>query len=239
MTETTQIPQGTWMLSKFMGTSVKQMIGLGLSTEDAVFIESLKWMNENKQSLRQMQLELVLGNDQKLHVSELHPLDGHQAAVLAQEACYPGEAQDPEIKAMQRIRGNEHISIIDAQVTEKLKKALPYHFTLSGEDFRPPLTRQDAAVYRALDALCDKDDVYRSQVDFVVRQGDDATYRIEKIELYPLGKHLSPTLKRITEMANAAVQQTEDEKSVIVIADDNLNDLRREALRNQPGRDRG
>lgn len=239
MVETTQIPEGTWMLSKFIGASVKQMIGFGVATEDAVFIESLKWLDEDKHQLRQMQLVLERGQDQKLHVSELHPVDEHQAVVLAEAARFPNQPTDPEIRAMRQIRGNAQIDIIDAQATEKLKATLPYHFTLAAEDFRPALTLQDSAVYKALSALYEKDDIYRSQVDFSVRPAGEGKYAIDKIELYPAVNHLSPTLRKITEMANSPIEQTEATKSVIVIAGNNLEDLRREAPRHQPDRGRG
>jgi|GEM_PF-5548544 len=236
MPETTQLPDGEYKLAKFMGSmtegalavdadgsgatippgvvegmSVKHMMGLGLAKEDAILIRSLimEVPETSRLRLKEIEIKLERGEDQRLHVTQIGPYDELQGAIIANAALSRTGEKVPEIEALKHV-GHEGADIIQQNAIDALKQHLPYRFRLDEE--APPLSNTSSLVHRALQSFIGGADESVKYLEFVSRkEPEDLTdtrvrnvHHIDEINVYvPSNGKLPPPLKKLVNNTNA------------------------------------
>ncbi len=236
MPESSQIPEGEYKLGKFMGStseavfsadpdgsgqamphalvegmSVKRMKGVGLAKEDAILIRSLisEVPEALRYRLRQMDITLKRGEDQRLHVTQIGPIDEIQGAWVADAAATRTGERIPEIEALKHV-GDEGASIVQQNVVDLLKQHLPYRFRLDEE--APPLSHTSSLVLKALRELVGDDEQSKLLLEFVSRkEPQDMTdervrhvHQIEEINVYvPMDQKLPEPLQELVNKTQA------------------------------------
>lgn len=257
MPETTQLPDGEYKLAKFMGSmtegalavdadgsgatippgvvegmSVKHMMGLGLAKEDAILIRSLimEVPETSRLRLKEIEIKLERGEDQRLHVTQIGPYDELQGATIATAALSRTGEKVPEIEALKHV-GHEGADIIQQNAIDALKQHLPYRFRLDEE--APPLSNTSSLTLRALKEFIGKDKdsirllecVSRHESQDGTELGDSHIHQLEAVNVYvPIGVALPEALQELVTKSKATHHE-EGSSGHYEISGDVLRDL--------------